>query len=115
MRLPTAIELTGRCLFPAMLSWGLGGCSEALRLADVDIDDCVVKRDLIDACWEYGPGDGAWLRNPKRERLLLEGVFSGIGDEEASLLSGLRVGNLESRDAGVSEDAERTGGGGVLA
>lgn len=79
------------------------------------MDDCVLRRDLAFVCWEDGPGEGAWLRNPKREMLFLEGVFSGPGDEEVSLPNGLRVGSLDSRDPEPSEDTERIGGGGVLA
>ena len=49
------------------------------------------------------------MRYPKRD-LLLDGVLSGAGDEEASLLNGLRVGNLESIEIDASEDNGRVGG-----
>lgn len=48
---------------------------------------------------------------PSREPPLREGVRSSTGAALASLLSGLRIGNLESRDDVASDDVDRRGVG----
>ncbi len=92
-------------------SSGLGGCKEARLLPRAGADLCVENFGFDKTCCEYGPGDAILSRKDNiDDEEPLDGVSSGMGDEEAARPRGLRMGSLEAED-GVRADAERTGVG----
>lgn len=103
LRLPEASELLGRSVLAA--GWDLG-CDD-LRSPRAEVDDCALDRSLFIILCELGPGEEMRSLKPNLEVLFLVGVPSCIGEDVASLESGLLIGSLDSREAGPKDDPER--------
>src|SRR6266699_1206950 len=102
-----AMELAGRGVALATFSLALGGCNEARRFPRADMEDCEAKRGLGNVCWARGPGDARRSRKDRLGDAVLDGVSSGIGDDEPARLSGLRRGSLDAAELGVRVDGGR--------
>ncbi len=105
VRLVAAGGLAGRGVEFADVSFILGGCREARLFPTPVREFWLASLGLGKAGCEKGPGDAIRSRKDRRDTELLDGVSSGIGDEEAARPKGLRMGSFEAED-GVLSDAE---------